>query len=82
MLSRRSRQFRNPRFAPDGLERRLNPSALGVNMPPFQLAMTGGVNNDGNGGAPTLPADPDPIPGTGVPPLLPANPPTGPVGPA
>ncbi len=97
MLTSRSRQSRNPRYAPEGLERKLNPTAIVAPMPtvtaPVVTVYTSaddttdttdsGDTTDGDGaGDPTLPTDPDPEPGTGLPPALPSNPPGGPVLPA
>ena len=69
------RRYRNARYAPESLERKLSPSALFGVMPTMAVAtMDGG--SPGNGGAP------NPSPGTGVPPTLPPDPPSGPGGPA
>ncbi len=38
MSTTRSRQYRNPRYAPEGLERRLSPSGFGAIMPPAHIS--------------------------------------------
>ena len=85
------RKIRNPRYAPESLERKLSPTAfLGGLMPTAEVA-----TSDPTTPPPLVPADPVPtgmggttdpgtLPGTGVPtpdtpPILP---PTGPIGPA
>ena len=72
MPTSRSRQFRNPRYAPEGLERKLSPSSL-INGAYYAAADGGKTDNP-------MPTPPEP--GTGLPPLLPTNPPGGPAGPA
>ena len=69
--SRDSRKIRNPRFAPELLERKLSPSGLVGNLAP--VAVVSYLSND------PLPLPPPPPP----PPVpLPVPAPTGPVGPA
>ena len=74
------RKIRNPRYAPEFLERKLSPSAVMGGMASvavYQFASSGSEPSPGG------PNDPMPVPGTGTPdPTPPPSNPTGPVGPA
>ncbi len=69
------RRYRNPRYAPESLERKLSPSSLFGGLPMVAVAAMAG-----DGGTPRpLPSEP----GTGLPPDdLPPVPLGGPSGPA
>ena len=69
------RRYRNARYAPESLERKLSPSALFGVMPAMAMASMDGGH--GGGGS-----DPNPEPGAGLPPPLLPGPRTGPGGPA
>jgi len=64
------RNFRNPRFAPEGLERRLSPSGMGIAYASTAMA------SSSTPPPPPPPWEEDPSPN------VPSGPPTGPVGPA
>ena len=70
------RRYRNPRYAPESLERRLSPSgtASAIVAPVPQYDTTTQATDA---------YEPPPAPGgNGVPPIIYLPPPTGPVGPA
>ena len=66
------RRFRNPRYAPEGLERKLNPSPIGIPV----TAEVASMSISSCDPPPTVPTDPfDPATGTGSPPpTVPTNP--------
>ena len=70
------RRYRNARYAPESLERKLSPSALFGVMPAMSVASMDGGGQGGGG------SDPNPSPGTGLPPPLLPSQPSGPGGPA
>jgi hypothetical protein len=63
----RSRRYRNPRYAPESLERKLSPSSYAIDLPPViyapltgdggTLTFTPMVGGDGSSG-PVIPTDP------------------------